>query len=976
MTSALRRLALCLAPATALIGFTSMPAQATSTPPNAYLVQNEFAAPAASSPFDIITGPDGNIWYTSLSNDAVEKASPIDGSVIHTYVLTSGAVTCLPFGITIGPDGNIWTTCNHRDVLVRIIPSTDAIKVYALPSTPPITQQGCYDCPAFLTSGPNNNLWFTENGIGYVSQLNVTTGRFHRYGLPAGAGADPEGITMGPDGNAWFTETAINRIGRMSPSGQLTTFAVPTAASAPFWIVPGPDGNLYYTEVNGNNIVRLTTSGVSTEIPVPTANAGLRIMNVGPDGNLWFVEGDANKIGSMTPSGIFQESDVLTASAAPVGITAGPFGDMWFTESNTDQIAKIGTRHTALVVDKSGLGWGGDLTTNTGGSNQTVTFTNGGPDSLAAFTPSLAGGGITASGDFVNATQTCSTAPIASGLGCTADVGFIASSTAPGVASGGLDFLTDSGAAYQQKLTTSLTANVLVPQCKSVAINTSVSSPQLVGTSVDLTGTQAGCPDPNPQYQFWLRSPAGVWSIVKPYSTSNTFTWDTTTYKPGTYLTGVWVKDSLSHKTYDAYAFGTFTLTLPYCTSAGVTPNVGSPQNSGTTINFTATPLGCPDPFTQWWVRNAAGVWSIASTYATLNNTFAWNTTGLVDGTYQVGVWVKQNLSTKQYDSFAFVTYTLTVVPVTSTTQCKAANVTPGPASPAPVGTTVTLDADVWGCLNPQVRWWVRDTSAHWSILKDYSSAVDTTWPTASLKPGTYQLGIWVRQAGSTAAYEAYSFVTYTLQVVTAPCASVGISSSAPSPQPGATAVTFTAAANGCAGTPEYKFFIAPPGRAFGVVQPYGASNTYNWDTTGLADGPYQVGVWVRNTGSTTSYEAFAFVTFQIQSTTALCWGLSMWPSVPLNTVTDIYSQSPQATGSQLVWNAAAVGCDATPEYAFYVQAPGSSYRLVRSYNSLANVSWNTAGLPLGIYHVKVLARNVGSTAPFEVFAISAYELI
>jgi hypothetical protein len=90
---------------------------------------------------------------------------------------------------------------------------------------------------------------------------------------------------------------------------------------------------------------------------------------------------------------------------------------------------------------------------------------------------------------------------------------------------------------------------------------------------------------------------------------------------------------------------------------------------------------------------------------------------------------------------------------------------------------------------------------------------------------------------------------------------------------------------------------------------------------------------------------------------------------------TDIYSQSPQATGALLTWNASALGCT-TAEYAFYVQKPGSTFKVLQSYGAATNAVWNTAGLPRGIYKVKVLTRRAGSTAPFDVYAISTYELV
>jgi virginiamycin B lyase len=63
-------------------------------------------------------------------------------------------------------------------------------------------------------------------------------------------------------------------------------------------ITAGPDGNLWFTDVN--RIVRITPTGTITAFPIPTANGGADDITAGPDSNLWFTEYNANKIGRLT----------------------------------------------------------------------------------------------------------------------------------------------------------------------------------------------------------------------------------------------------------------------------------------------------------------------------------------------------------------------------------------------------------------------------------------------------------------------------------------------------------------------------------------------------------------------------------------------------------------------------------------------------------------------------------------------------
>jgi virginiamycin B lyase len=160
----------------------------------------------------------------------------------------------------------------------------------------------------------------------------------------------PFGIATGPDGNLWFTEEGVynsgtfqfegGQIGRITPSGTVQEFPIPTANSQPQAIASGPDGALWFTEAQANKIGRITTSGVVSEYNVPTANAGLKGIVAGPDHALWFTESGTTKIGRLDPAvavpgtsaGITEYATGITANSDPFYIAAGPDGNMWFTE--------------------------------------------------------------------------------------------------------------------------------------------------------------------------------------------------------------------------------------------------------------------------------------------------------------------------------------------------------------------------------------------------------------------------------------------------------------------------------------------------------------------------------------------------------------------------------------------------------------------------------------------------------------------
>ena len=71
-----------------------------------------------------------------------------------------------------------------------------------------------------------------------------------------------------------------------------------------------------------NKIGRITPTGTVTEFPIPTAQSGAGAITAGLDGNLWFTE--FFQIGRITPTGTFTEFPIPTALPVIDGITSRP----------------------------------------------------------------------------------------------------------------------------------------------------------------------------------------------------------------------------------------------------------------------------------------------------------------------------------------------------------------------------------------------------------------------------------------------------------------------------------------------------------------------------------------------------------------------------------------------------------------------------------------------------------------------------
>jgi virginiamycin B lyase len=178
-----------------------------------------------------------------------------------------------------------------------------------------------------ITAGSDGALWFIADSGAAVGRI-TTSGSVSTFPLPTGSGF-ATAITSGPDGALWFTflnTNGSNAIGRFTTSGQMTLFTDQSLGTAK-WnssnhrvmsdITSGPDGALWFTSEYASNVVgpgaasigRISISGVVTQYPIPfDANPGP--LTAGPDGAIWFGGSDingGNAIGRVTTFGQFSE---------------------------------------------------------------------------------------------------------------------------------------------------------------------------------------------------------------------------------------------------------------------------------------------------------------------------------------------------------------------------------------------------------------------------------------------------------------------------------------------------------------------------------------------------------------------------------------------------------------------------------------------------------------------------------------------
>jgi virginiamycin B lyase len=225
------------------------------------------------------------------------------------------------------------------------------------------------DMPVTLRAGVALDVTFSLHLASAGGQVSVTSD-FPRTApvvteFALTAGRDPSQITAGADGNMWFTEPMANKIGRITPAGVVTEFALPTAGALPTAIASGADESLWFTEAGAAKIGRITTSGAIREFTIPSGNAAIGII-AAPDGNVWFLE--PSKVGRITLTGTVTEIGV---PGHPKSITAGPDGAVWIA---AEFFAHIDTGTLALTP-LAGVGFAKTVPSFVAGSDGALWFT-------------------------------------------------------------------------------------------------------------------------------------------------------------------------------------------------------------------------------------------------------------------------------------------------------------------------------------------------------------------------------------------------------------------------------------------------------------------------------------------------------------------------------------------------------------------------------------------------------------------------
>jgi len=182
-----------------------------SLPPNGGVVTTR--ASGLSNPNDVAIDSAGNVFVADLYNNRIAKVTP--AGVVSAF--TTGIN--YPQSLAFDSSGNLFVAEYGSNRILKV------------------TSAGV--ASPFAGSGSNGS----ADGLGTAATFSTV-----------------RGLTVDSANNVYVADTYNNKIRKITPAGQVTTYA--TMSSNPYAVAMAPNGTLYVAEYDTHRISKVTTTGV------------------------------------------------------------------------------------------------------------------------------------------------------------------------------------------------------------------------------------------------------------------------------------------------------------------------------------------------------------------------------------------------------------------------------------------------------------------------------------------------------------------------------------------------------------------------------------------------------------------------------------------------------------------------------------------------------------------------------------------
>src|SRR5262249_3231688 len=279
------------------------------------------------------------------------------------------------------------------------------------------------------------------------------------------------------------------------------------------------------------------------------------------------------------------------------------------------------------------------------------------------------------------------------------------------------------------------------------SLTASSSYPVVTGTPVTWTATASNNLGPV-EYKFWMYKKAS-WVMVQDFSSSNTYQWlPTLADAGGPYYVQAWVRAVGSTAAYEVVGGTPSVNVVP--APLTLTASVDSPTPPANQVTWTAI-LGSavfqPVEYKFLLTNVNTSTTTLLRDYTSSNQI----QTTLAAGKYTVQVMERLVGSTNQFD----LTTTSPAFDVMSS-PLTISSFSTNATFPAPTGTPIKWVTRVKGGTAGQIQYafWLYSTKKGWTNPQPWGATETFTWTPTWAEEDDYALQVWVKNNGSTAAYD------------------------------------------------------------------------------------------------------------------------------------------------------------------------------------------------------------------------------
>lgn len=603
--------------------------------------------------------------------------------------------------------------------------------------------------------------------LAYIANQNSNTVSVIKTGTNAvmtsiPVGNKPYGVAVHPTGTkVYVTNQDSNTVSVIDATANTVSATITLPALAkPAGLAVNPAGTKLYVlnqDLDSISVINTTTNAILTNIPVSAKPSKIAINPAGTRAYVIYEALDQVTVIDTTADSVV--TNITTAvNDVPLGVTVDNTGATAYISYLLGGIATINTTTNALSAP---IDVATPLSKTSFGYNNIVIS----PDNTKAYVVSIITNEIFVVNTATNTPTTFFTLPAG-------NYEFNGMAITPSGSHLAVTNTTNNEVYLVNTATGATTATIAVGQTpqsigkfigpdKAVGalITATPPSPRPVGTAQVTVSAEAigGGATNSYEYKFWLKTPTAAWTVVQNYSTTPSWTWNTSALPAGTYFVQVDIRNVGSTVTRDAAKVLTYVLAPP-ASAANLVANPTSPRPVGTLVNFTGSGSGGGGNYEyRFWLKPPGGAWSVVRNYSNVA-TWSWNTTALPIGTYYIQVDVRNTGSTANREAAK-------VIPFTLYTPATGADLTATPQSPQPAGTAnVNFTASVPGGTGTyEYKFWLK-TGTTWAVVRNYSTSNVWSWNSTAVPAGTYYIQVDVRGVGSPSTREAAKAIPFVLQ--------------------------------------------------------------------------------------------------------------------------------------------------------------------------------------------------------------------